>query len=86
MSRPLRIEFPDAWYHVMNRARLGQESFPVREDYLAFIELLMDASEMFNMRVAAYCLMAMSYVELNIKNDSIKMTMRSIGSWFPAGE
>ena len=27
-------------------------------DYLGFIELLMDASEMFNMRVAAYYLMA----------------------------
>jgi len=25
MSRPLRIEYPDAWYHVMRRARLGQE-------------------------------------------------------------
>ncbi|MBW2169923.1 MAG: hypothetical protein JRG69_11820 [Deltaproteobacteria bacterium] len=37
----------------MNRARLGQEAFPAREDYLGFIELLMDASEMFNMRVAA---------------------------------
>ncbi len=46
MSRPLRIEFSDAWYHVMNRARLGQEAFPAREDYLGFIELLMDASEM----------------------------------------
>ncbi len=58
MSRPIRIEFPDAWYHVMNRARLGREAFPAKEDYLGFIELLMDASEMFNMRVAAYCLMA----------------------------
>ncbi len=62
MSRPLRIEFPDAWYHVMNRARLGQEAFPAKEDYLGFIELLMDASEMFNMRVAAYCLMANHYL------------------------
>jgi len=24
----------------MNRARLGQEAFPTREDYLGFIELL----------------------------------------------
>ena len=23
MSRPLRIEYPDAWYHVMNRGRRG---------------------------------------------------------------
>ena len=42
----------------MNLARHGQEAFPAREDYLDFIELLMDVSEMFNMRVAAYCLMA----------------------------
>ena len=61
MSRPLRIEFPDAWYHVMNRARLGQDAFPARKDYSGFMELLMDASEIFNMRVAAYCLMPSHY-------------------------
>ena len=61
MPRPLRIEFADAWYHVMNRARLGQNAFPAREDYSGFIELLIDASEIFNMRVAAYCLMANHY-------------------------
>ena len=61
MSRPLRIEFPDAWYHAMNRARVGQEAFPAEEDYLGFIELLKDASEIFNMRVAAYCLMPSHY-------------------------
>jgi len=54
MSRPHRIEFPDAWYHVINRARPGQEAFAAKEDYLGFIELLMDASEIFNMPVAAY--------------------------------
>ena len=27
MSRPPRIEFADAWYHVMNRARFGQDAF-----------------------------------------------------------
>ena len=57
MSRPLRIEYPDAWYHVMSRARRGQEAFPAREDYYSFIDLLKDTAEMFNMRVAAYCLM-----------------------------
>ncbi len=25
MSRPLRIQYPDAWYHVMNRGRRGEE-------------------------------------------------------------
>lgn len=27
MTRPLRIEYPDAWYHVMNRGRRGEEIF-----------------------------------------------------------
>ena len=28
MSRPLRIQFPDAWYHVMNRGRRGVSNEP----------------------------------------------------------
>jgi hypothetical protein len=27
MSRPLRIEYPDAWYHVMNRGRRSEKVF-----------------------------------------------------------
>jgi len=61
MSRPLRIEYPDAWYHIMSRARRGQEAFPAREDYHSFIDLLKDTAEMFNMRIAAYCLMTTNY-------------------------
>ena len=40
MSRPLRIEYPDAWYHVMNRGRRGESVFRNKVDYLTFIELL----------------------------------------------
>ena len=31
MSRPLRIEYPDAWYHVMNRGRRGESVFRKEE-------------------------------------------------------
>jgi REP element-mobilizing transposase RayT len=61
MSRPLRIEYPDAWYHVMNRGRRGESVFRKKEDYLAFIELLKDTVEMWNLRVGAYCLMPNHY-------------------------
>jgi hypothetical protein len=27
MSRPLRIEYPGTWYHVMNRGRRGEDIF-----------------------------------------------------------
>ena len=61
MSRPLRIEYPDAWYHVMSHARRGQEAFPAREDFEGFIELIKETSKMFDMRIAAYCLMSTHY-------------------------
>jgi hypothetical protein len=42
MSRPLRKEYPDAWYHVMNRGRWRESVFRKKEDYLAFIDPLKD--------------------------------------------
>ena len=40
MSRPLRIEYPVAWYHVMNRGRRSESIFSDKHDYLVFIDLL----------------------------------------------
>ena len=34
MSRPLRIEFPNAWYHIMNRGRRSESIFLQDQDYL----------------------------------------------------
>ncbi len=48
MSRPLRIQFPDAWYHVMNRGRRGEKVFEGKNDYNAFIDLLKELVEDFN--------------------------------------
>ena len=40
MSRPLRIEYPDAWYQVMNRGRRGEEIFGRKENYRQFKEMV----------------------------------------------
>ncbi|MBW2195465.1 MAG: transposase [Deltaproteobacteria bacterium] len=61
MSRPLRIEYPGAWYHVMNRGRKAENIFAGKEDYQKFFELLKESSEMWNVTVAAYCLMPSHY-------------------------
>jgi len=61
MSRPLRIEFPDAWYHVMNRGRRRERIFPFDRDYQDFVDLLRESSELWRVHVAAYCLMANHY-------------------------
>ncbi len=39
ISRPLRIQYPDAWYHVMNRGRQSDEIFREDKDYVAFIDI-----------------------------------------------
>ena len=48
MARPLRIEYSDAWYHVMNRGRSGENVFADEKDY----------SDLFGLRVAAFCLLS----------------------------
>lgn len=61
MARPLRIEYPDAWYHVMNRGRRRENIFEDREDFEGFISLLQETSLLFDLRVSAYCLMSNHY-------------------------
>ncbi len=47
MSRPLRIQYPDAWYHVMNRGRRGESVFLEKQDYSMFVELLKEVGGMY---------------------------------------
>jgi len=61
MSRPLRIIYPDAWYHVMNRGQSRVQIYREQDDYFAFVELLREASAMWKIRIAAYCLMSNHY-------------------------
>jgi REP element-mobilizing transposase RayT len=61
MSRPLRIDYPNAWHHVMNRARRGTDLYVDKVDYQQFIDLLQETAELFNVNVAAYCLMPNHY-------------------------
>lgn len=61
MSRPLRIEYPNAWYHVMNRGRRHEKVFQTKQDYYTFIRCLKEASELFGLHISAYCLMPNHY-------------------------
>ena len=61
MSRPLRIQYPGAWYHVMNRGRRGESVFLDKQDYSMFVVLLKEIVEMYKVRVAAYCLIPNHY-------------------------
>ena len=79
MSRPLRIEFPDAWYHVMNRGRRGEAVYHDKTDYQAFINLLIESTDMWDLRVSAYCLMPNHYhLLVQTPDANISRCMRHI--------
>ena len=47
MSRPLRIEFPGAWYHVMNRGAGYQNIFRDDSHRALFMDFLSEIDRMF---------------------------------------
>lgn len=61
MSRPLRIEYEGALYHVMNRGRGRQEIFPDDQAYRVFLETVAEAVHRYQLEVHAYCLMPNHY-------------------------
>ncbi|MHC4321713.1 MAG: transposase [Planctomycetota bacterium] len=71
MARPLRIEYPGAWYHVMNRGANRNRIFSKDDDYKLFIDVLKEACGLFNVYISAYCLMSNHYHIVGLKNGVI---------------
>lgn len=61
MTRPLRIEYPDAFYHITSRGNERRVIFRNREDREKFISFLQSASERYQALIALYCLMDNHY-------------------------
>jgi len=57
MARPLRIEYPGASYHVMNRGNQRAEVYHSPRDYELFLLRLGRFAEEFGVRIHCYCLM-----------------------------
>jgi len=61
MSRPLRLEYPGAWYHVMNRGLAKQLIFHTDAHRQLFLGLLFDIHHRYQIEIHAYCLMGNHY-------------------------
>ena len=57
MARKLRIEYPGAVYHVMNRGDRREAIFRDRPDYQGFLNALGEACVKAGWQIHAYCLM-----------------------------
>lgn len=61
MSRPLRINYANAFYHVMNRGAGRRTIFNTEEERKIFLNLLSEAHIQFAIQIHAYCLMTNHY-------------------------
>jgi len=61
VARPLRIEYPGAYYHVMNRGLSRRDLFLEVQDRESFLDLLSDISRLWKVKIFAYCLMDNHY-------------------------
>ena len=61
MSRPLRIEFSGALYHVTSRGNARQDIYLNDHDHDIFLEVIAQVCEHYNWVVHAYCLMTNHY-------------------------
>lgn len=79
MSRPLRIEFPDALYHVTSRGDRRESIFADDSDRRAFLALLAHCCERMDAAVYAYCLMGNHYhLVLTTRRANLSALMRQL--------
>lgn len=61
MARPLRIEYPGAFYHVMNRGNSGAAIFQNKRDREKLLEYFGKAVTRYGIKIHTYCLMITHY-------------------------
>lgn len=58
MARPLRIEYPGAFYHVTSRGNEQKDVFKSRKDREKFLGYLASATERYAAVIHSFCLMS----------------------------
>jgi REP-associated tyrosine transposase len=61
MSRPLRLEFPNALYHITSRGDRREKIYDDDEDRLIFLDILGKVVTDYNWLCHSYCLMDNHY-------------------------
>ncbi len=83
MSRSLRILYPNAHYHVMNRGLGRQKIFHDVKDYEFFLDLLEKSHHRYKAEILAYCLMSNHYhICINTPLGNLNAIMRYINSLY----
>lgn len=79
MARPLRIEYPDAYYHVTSRGNEQKEIFKSRRDREKFLSYLESAAERYGAVIHVFCLMSNHYhLLLETPEGNLSQIMRHV--------
>jgi uncharacterized membrane protein YjdF len=83
MSRPWRIEYEGALYHLLSRANEGKDIFDDDRDCRIFLKTVEEMSKRFAMSVYAYVLMGIHY-HLIVKTEraNLKQAMHWFGTTY----
>ena len=87
MTRPLRMQYAGAWYHVTSRGQERQAIFSDDQDRVHFLKLLETTVERYRVRIHAYVLMTNHYhLIMETPGANLSRAMQwlnvSYGVWF----
>lgn len=78
MPRPLRIEFPDACYHVICRGNARLPIFEADQDKSLLLDRMVHFAELFRIEIRAYCVMVNHvHIHLRTREANLGAYMRS---------
>lgn len=81
MARPLRIEYPGAFYHVTARGNEKKDIFKSQKDREKFLSYLESATERYGAVIHVYCLMNNHYhLMLETPQGNLSQIMKHINS------
>lgn len=73
MARPLRIEYPGACYHIINRGNQRMQVFYDKSHYSLFLEKLVNFAEQYHVLIRCYCLMP-NHFHLYIETEDANLS------------
>jgi len=86
MSRPLRLEFSGAFYHITSRGDGREAIYLSEDDFHAFISLLGEVCGTYNWRCHAYCLMTNHYhLMIETPDANLSQGMRQLNGVYTQG-
>lgn len=76
MSRPLRVEYPGAYYHVMSHGNGRQWIVKEKQDFLTFRRFIGEITEKYNLKIYSFVLMRNHYhLLIETLDDNLSQAM-----------